>query len=414
VLGRVLRYAEKVVGLRAWLGTLRDSRPRPQVPASAVGGGLLVMLLSRLGSLNALEQTAPARLWRKWLGRPLPSADTMGRVCETLDLEQLREAQHRLYTKLKRGKCLAPPAHGLMLAVLDGHETHATRRRCCGGCLKRVVHTKAGDVTEYYHRLVDLVLVGKDLHFQLDSEPILAGEDEVAAAVRLFDRAVAEYPRAFDVVGGDALYARADFFNHVKDRGKDVIAVLKDENRDLLKDAAGLWEAVAPVASERGRVRRRWWDLEGFTTWPQCHHPVRVVRSDESRTVRRQLDKQEVEERSHWVWVTTLTRARASTGAAVRMGHDRWAIENQGFNERVNRWHADHVYRHHAHAMLVTWLLTALAANLFAAFYRFNLKPAARAASDTLHVARSISAELYLSLPARAARAAPASQPSGP
>jgi hypothetical protein len=72
VLGRVLRYARKLVGLRARLAALRDGRPRPQIPASAAGGGLLVMLLSRLGSLNALERTAcgpPARFWRKWLGR---------------------------------------------------------------------------------------------------------------------------------------------------------------------------------------------------------------------------------------------------------------------------------------------------------------------------------------------------------
>jgi hypothetical protein len=408
MLGRILRYAEKVLGLRDWLATLRDDRPQPQIPASAVAGGLLVMLLSRLGSLNALEQTAPARLWRKWLGRALPSADTIGRVCQSMGLQELREARHCLYTRLKRGKCLSPPAHGLMLAVLDGHETHATRRRCCDGCLKRVLHTAGGDVTEYYHRLVDLILVGKDLHFHLDAEPIKAGEDEVAAAKRLFDRAVAAYPRAFDVVGGDALYARADFFNHVKSKGKDVIAVLKDESRDLSKDATALWQEVQPVVSERGRGRQRWWDLEGFTTWPQCHHPVRVVRSEETKTVRRQLDKKEVEEQSQWVWVTTLTRARASTGAVVRMGHDRWGIENQGFNERVTRWHADHVYRHHGHAMLVTWLLTALAADLFAAFYRFNLKPAFRAAYDTLHVARRICAALYQTLPV------PAAQPSGP
>jgi hypothetical protein len=403
------------VGLKAWLATLRDERPRPQIPASAVAGGVLVMLLSRLGSFNALEQTAcgpPARFWRKWLGRDLPSADTMGRVCQTMGLQELREAQHRLYTRLKRGKCLSPPAHGLMLAVLDGHETHATRRRCCGGCLKRVVHTKAGDVSEYYHRLVDLVLVGKDLHLQLDAEPILPGEDEVAAAKRLFDRAVGKYPRAFDVVGGDGLYARADFFNHVKAKGKDVIAVLKDENRDLLKDATALWQEVQPVVARRERGCQQWWDLEGFTTWPQCHHPVRVVRSDETRTVRRQLDKQDHEERSHWVWATTLKRVRAGTGAVVRMGHDRWCVENQGFNERVNRWHADHVYRHQGHAMLAMWLLTALAANLFAAFYRFGLKPACRAAHDTLHVARCISADLYHGLYHGAA--GPAAQPAGP
>ena len=50
-------------------------------------------------------------------------------------------------------------------------------------------------------------------------------------------------------------------------------------------------------------------------------------------------------------------------------------------------------------AMLVMWLWTMLAANLFAAFYRRNLKPALRAAYDTLQIARLMYAELYESLP---------------
>jgi hypothetical protein len=41
--------------------------------------------------------------------------------------------------------------------------------------------------------------------------------------------------------------------------------------------------------------------------------------------------------------VTTLPKATAATGAVVQLGHGRWTIENQGFNEISNRWHADHV-----------------------------------------------------------------------
>jgi len=47
---------------------LRDSRARPRIPASAVGRGVLVMQLSRLGSFHALEQTRPSRFWRGFLG----------------------------------------------------------------------------------------------------------------------------------------------------------------------------------------------------------------------------------------------------------------------------------------------------------------------------------------------------------
>lgn len=384
--------------LEGLTSALRDTRPRPRISASAVGRGVLVMQLSRLGSFHALEQTRPSRFWRDFLGGALPSADTLGRVCEKMEPSAIRDMLHRLYAGLKRGKALSPPAHGLMVAVLDGHETHATRRRCCAGCLTRTVRTAHGDVNEYYHRIVCLVLVGQDLCFAMDLESIRAGEDEVAAAMRMLDRVVAEYPRAFDVVGGDGLYARSDFFNHVKGLGKEAIAVLKDEQRDLLQDARALWVALPPVVDDVGGLRREVWDLGGFKTWPQCRHPVRVIRSREKRRVRRQLDKQAHEEVSEWVWVTTLTEPQARTAAVVQIGHSRWVIENQGFNELANRWHADHVYRHHPVAILILWLLAFLSLNLFAAFYRRNLKPVLRQACDTLHIARLILTELLANL----------------
>lgn len=332
----------------------------------------------------------------------MPSADTLGRVCAGMDVGQVRAAQRDLYARLKRMKALEPPDHGLMVAVFDGHETHATRRQCCAGCLKRTIQTREGEHTEYYHRLVNMILVGRDGCFELDAEPVRAGEDEGAAALRLFDRVVADYPRAFDVVAGDGLYARADVFNHVKSHGKDMIAVLKDEQRSLLQDARSLWEGMAPTAgADRDRVHYECWDLAGFKTWPQCEPEVRVVRSRETSRVRRQLTREVETKVSEWVWVTTMPAVRASTMATVRIGHSRWTIENQGFNELVNRWHADHVYKHHPTAILFLWLLLLMATNLFAAFYRRNLKPAVRAVQDTLQIARLIVAELCEQAPRR-------------
>lgn len=402
MLRRMLAYARRRLGLEDLLdGHVRDSRLEPRIPGAAVVRSVLVMMLTRLGSFNAVEQTRPRRFWQRYLGRDLPSADTLGRVCGQIELSGLREIQHGVYERLKRGKALQPPAHGLTLAVLDGHESHATFRRHCPGCLQRTIHTKAGDRIQYYHRDVTMSLVGGSRRFLLDAEPLQAGEDEVAAALRLFDRVVKDYPRAFDVVGGDGLYAQAPFFNHVRAAGKHAIAVLKDQGRDLLIDAQSLWQQMPPTAVLRGLRLRECWDLSGFKTWPQCGGNVRVVRSRETWRVRRQLDRQVEERVSDWTWVTSMPDTFASTAAVVQLGHSRWDIENQGFNELVNRWHADHVYRHQATAMIVMWLLTMLAANLFAGFYDRDLKPAARAACDTLHIARQMLAELMESLPAR-------------
>jgi hypothetical protein len=384
-----------VLGWEGPLNAVRDSRHQPQIATRVVIWSTVVMFLTRLGSLNALEQTQSSTFWSRRLGRRLPSADTVGRVMALADPAGVRAVHHHLYSRLKRMKVLRSPSHGLMVAILDGHESHATFRRCCAGCLKRIVHTNQGDRTQYYHRHVALSLVGDDFYLMLDAEPQRPGEDEVAAALRVLDRVLEAYPRAFDVVLADGLYATAPVFNHIVDRGKEAMAVLKDDRRDLYGDADSLMQTMKPTVLREGGCRVQCWDIEGFTSWPQVRRPVRVVRTVETRSVERQLDGKREQVESHWMWVTTLSQKQASTRAAVRIGHSRWMIENQGFNEMVNRWHADHVYKHDPTAILVFWLLAMLCLNAFLAFYRRNLKPALRKSVSMLHIAQQIASELY-------------------
>jgi len=210
------------------------------------------------------------------------------------------------------------------------------------------------------------------------------------------ERVLKTYPRAFDVVAGDALYANTEWFKFVVAQGKHALAVLKDNRPNLVQDARTLFEVLPAGTDESiGKLRRRCWDSEGFTSWPEMAPQVRVVRSLETWTVRRQLDKREEEQTSDWLWATTLPKSRAPTRAVVSIGHDRWTIENQGFNELVNRWHADHVYKHEPTALLIFFLFALLCLNVFVAFYYRNLKPAVRQAASMLHIAQLIAAERY-------------------
>jgi hypothetical protein len=359
------------------------------------------MCLGRLGSLNSLEQLKSQSIWLKDnLQGALPSAETLGRVFSKTDTETLRQANHQLYDRLKRNKALELFSHGLTALVIDGHESHASYLRCCEGCLMRTINKGTeNERVQYYHRNVTAQLIFKNCRFQLDAEPQLPGEDEVACAIRLLDRVVANYPRAFDVVIADALYARSDFFNSVIAHKKDVIAVLKDERRDLLKDVDGLFAGKPPTSSftDSSGTQIECWDAQDFQSWPQVTKPVRVVRTRETkRPVRRQLnDELEQPPVSSWTWVTTLSPNRARTQVVVEIGHSRWSIENQGFNELVNHWHADHVYRHETTAILNFWLMTMIAYNLFEAFFIRNLKAEFRNKYTMRHVAQLILAELY-------------------
>jgi hypothetical protein len=391
----LIGYSEKVYGLSEQIvAAVGDRRREPRIPTPVLLKASLVLFWARLASLNALEMLASARFWKRWLGCPPASADTMGRVHALLLTDGLRKGLHQVYSRLKRNKAL-PSIGGWDVSVLDGHETHASYRRHCPGCLKRTVHTGIGDRIQYYHRNVTLQLLTSSLRLLLDLEPQRAGEDEVTTAMRLLDRVLHTYPRAFQLVLADGLYAQAPFFNLLLAHGKHALVVLKDERRDLYQDACGLF-AITPPQQGTYRSRRcLWWDVQDLTSWPQVDAPLRVIRSQETYTVYRQATRRLEHITTEWIWATTLPILQAPTERVVCLGHHRWDIENYAFNELVNEWHSDHVYKHDANAIEAFLLIAFLAYNLFHAFRILNLKPQIRRGKTQRYWARLIASELY-------------------
>ena len=364
------------------------------LPTLALLQSVLVLYWARLGSLHALETVRGASFWRRWLGQALASADTVGRVHTQLENQGLRRGLQHVYRRLKRNKALRGVGEW-DIAVVDGHENHASYRRHCSGCLKRTLHTEQGEKIQFYHRQVTLMLRCEKMRLLLDVEAQLPGEQEVATALRLLQRVLQAYPRAFQLLMADALYAQAPFLNFLISHGKQVLLVLKEERRDLYQDVLGVLPLVTP---QKGQYRSRdclWWDVPDLTSWSKVSVPLRVVRSEETYEVRRQSSKQLSQERSAWMWVTTLPAARASTALVVHLGHARWDIENYGFNELVNSWHADHIYRHDPHAIEAFTLLAFLAYNLFHAFLARNIKPQLRCTKTESFWAQLITAQIY-------------------
>ncbi|MEA2096755.1 MAG: transposase [Candidatus Cloacimonadota bacterium] len=356
----------------------------------------MVMALGQLGSLNALEQNKDQSYWRKWIKDNLPSADAIGDGFKEIVCDDIREIIKHVYSRMKRNKALKPAYGSTSFAlILDGHENHSSYLRECGGCLERVIHKSSGDVKQSYHRLVMVSLLCEGITLPLDMESQRPREGEVACAMRLLKRVLKNYPRAFDLILADGLYAQAPFLKLALKHGKEVIAVLKDKRRDVLKDANGLFKGVKPEFFQNGNTKIECWDMENFTSWPQVGHPVRVVSTVERKSVRRQKTKKIHWEASKWAWVTTIPKKRLGTKTFLKFAHGRWKIENEGFNELVNYWHANHVYCHHPVAIEGFWLITMLAYILFHAFIGRNLKPQIRDKHTKKYLAMMVTAELY-------------------
>ena len=271
VLRRLIAYSEKIFDLsRHIVAPILDRRPEPRISTAAVVKSALVMFWARIGSLNALELAAGSRFWKTWLGEPTCSADTLGRVHALLDPNGLRQGIHHVYDCLKRNKAL-PDFQGMAVAVLDGHESHASYLRHCSGCLQRTIHFETGDRVQFYHRQVTLMLLPdaprgrKPVRLLLDHEPQRAGEDEVATALRLLARVILAYPRAFDLLLADALYGASPFFNFLIAHRKHALVVLKDDRRNLYQDAAGLFDHIQPKPGTYRSRQCSWWDFSDFT-----------------------------------------------------------------------------------------------------------------------------------------------------
>lgn len=397
----MLRYLEQTFGLEARLWSrLKDARKQPRIPTRVAVQGVWLAMLARLGSLNALEQTIGGSHWKRLLGQALCSADTVSEIYYLQDNRPLRSAIHAVYETLKRNKAL-PLNFGQAVAILDGHESHASFQYHCEDCLRRTIQTESGDRTQYYHRHVALMLApgpitpqSESLRLLLDLEPLVAGEDETAAARRLIRRVVQAYPRAFDLVLADALYANAPFLDFLLSLGKHALIVFKQEQRELYQQAQA---AIASSPSVHGEFRGReslWWDVGDLAMPLEYDRAVRVIRSEERwNTLPRKSDTSQ-EHEATWMWLTTMDRHQLPLRQAVHLAHQRWDIENYGFNETTQAWHADHVYRHNSNAMVGFLLTLFLAYNLFYAFILRNLKPDLRQAHSYAFWARLVEAAL--------------------
>ena len=255
-----------------------------------------------------------------------------------------------------------------------------SRHRCCPQCCQRIVKVGDEEVIEYYHRGVVFYLVGFPIAMPLDVEMIQPGEGEVIAAKRLLQRVLPRYGRFFDVALTDALYLEAPFYNLCLKHHKQVISVLKGEQRLLLQDAQGVFSLIEPNVWKEKHAQIRAWDAEWFTTAEGIKVPLRVLRSEETVTKRYRKNHQWIEktELHHWCWTTTLSISQIPTRLLWHIAHRRWEIENDLLHTLVTYFALDHCFKHHPTAILNFILTLFIAFVLLQSFYYRNLKPQRR------------------------------------
>lgn len=219
----------------------------------------------------------------------------------------------------------------------------SSTKKSCPDCLTR--KNRAGE-TEYFHRSVVCMTVGKAPHVILGQEMLKPGdgpekdEGELTGGKRLIGRLRQRHGHFADVIVADALYLNAPFINTIKENGLEAVIRLKDEKRLIFQDAEGLFNRgegkKKTFQHEKKTVEV--WDLYEFKI-ENCPHRLRVVRYHESW-------KEGEKEAERWMWLTTLEQANPQV--LWEMMNHRWDIEENGFHQLKTYYHAKHCYCHAA------------------------------------------------------------------
>ena len=207
---------------------------------------------------------------------------------------------------------------------------------------------------QYYHRAVGCQIVSSPVKPMLAVEWLQPGEGEDTAALRLLTRLPELYGSPFfDILLLDSLYAQAPVLKLAAQVGWDLVVSLKQEARELYQNAMGLFthrpaDQCCTTRKEGKEYAVRLWDTDGLPFTQDHPQPVRVVWSQETLTQNHYRRGQRVSETTEqqWLWVTTLDR-KIFSGLQVRqLGHDRWKLENNGWNDLTQNWALKHDFLH--------------------------------------------------------------------
>jgi hypothetical protein len=354
------RYLNKVFDFRTAVDTLTDSRVAPEISPAAVFLAAFHGFVFRLPSFQQLEAELAQPALQRWIGVDRAFRDDVLRYSLSgFSLEGLQSMLVGINRILKRNKAFdAGRVQGRIVAALDGIEVLSSYSRCCDACLqRRVTVRKNGIKTEqvqYFHRAVGCQIVSGPVKAFLDFEWLQPDEGEETAALRLLRRLPQLYGSSFvDILLLDALYAQTAVLDLAQQIGWDVVISLKQNQPDLYKSAIRLFARRSPDATLTEQRNRKTyqvllWDTEGLPFSGDHSRLVRVIRSEETLTENHYRQGQiQAEQTSHeWLWITTLDPKAFPASQLRRLGHDRWIVENSGWNDLTQHWALKHGFLH--------------------------------------------------------------------
>lgn len=223
------------------------------------------------------------------------------------------------------------------------------------------------DGTNFNHLMASCFQQMGEVDLMLDMEVIPKRGKELPVSETLVKRLKERYGNRFvDLVMGDALYMAEGFINACKeDCGIDVLVKTDEVSLNIIKEAIALFQCAQIQPQKFREVEIQ----EGVDTKRCCSYKICAASGFHHEGIDRELKIAYVEEHylktkkeTSFFSITTMTSLKALD--MRNLGHERWSIETNGFNEQCD---TKHLYSHKEIAQ------TAVILILFIAFNVFNL-----------------------------------------
>jgi hypothetical protein len=313
---------------------------------SEIVAGALFMFLFKETSRNAYNNDRREDKLRetvyKYFGIHLPQADASDEVLCLLPPELLGELKAQLVSGLIEQKIFRKFRFlgKYYLVAVDGTGMATFEHRHCEHCLTKT--SKNGVVTYFHYVLEAKIVTSSGLCISLASEFIenMPGRDyekqdcEQKAFVRLAAKMKKQFPRLPVCILADGLYPNSTVFNICRQYGWMFVITLKDGCLKTFNKEVGLLSATAKKqsvyrADKCTRTTLNYTFLNDIEydrhsySWASCTQTVVNI-------------KDNLEETTHFVYITNIRQTAENVVATADNGRLRWKIENEGFNVQKN------------------------------------------------------------------------------
>jgi len=403
-------YLDKVFAWSARVAALPEGRQSPRHPWKKVWDALFLGAAVQIPTVHRLEAECRAGVLAQRIGAL--SEDTMGYALERQDPAKIFTLGCEVARRLKRNGVLHSDwARGRVVAAVDGIEICSSFCRCCDACMEREVeHKVQGQMrrdTQYYHRLVAVVLVSTPFPIVLGLRFQKDGETEVTCALELLRELDQQLGRRFlDVVVGDALYLQQPVVKAVEDLHLDWVFTVKENQPELLAEAQRLTSGPPETAEASAPEELQLWHAPEVY-WPVADRSVRVVKTVRTQqrprvqvraagAGKKQKTKQAVREESTNYYASNLQLGSIPPRFLHQLGRSRWRIDTAVFQTLTTQAHLKRPSVHQPRALVVLTMIRVLAYTLSLVFYHRQVVSHARRTPPTFSEMARLLAYLYL------------------